>query len=819
MATQPTNLPVPSESPRDLKFNAGKIDEFVTSLVNTYVDRFGHEHYTIEGLRWLAQQAISQFGWIPVGTFQDGATLTLPNQILKDTSDGEYYRWDGSFLPSGKEVPAGSTPSSTGGISVGAWISVGDSSLKAMLASSIGASMIGTSAGTTVQDELAKLNKSSFISPEMYLTGSETDHTAAFKQALSEAKAQGKKFIATGSYVLSASSSDPIKIEVDADMSMATVTCSTYQSGDVWLLNNSIFSVPQLATDVTGQFAGVTYIKGQTNFPVKGLQGSIILDSTDVVMVRDNGVNQLKSEVHEIDPDGTLRYRNYYTYTAAPTVSYKPFLSRREIKMPNVKLDGSRINNIIVCERNNTDIVGSSVVVLNNGSARQAVNFQNCSRVSVAGMFMSPVGYLEGAAPTTPAGRNEAAYFILTEKCSDVSISRCANINGWGGYDGNKTRNVHIDKCDFPGVGGHFSMSDIYLNESTVRYHCAAQGWGDWIATNCKHLGLPGVQTLEFWACKRDYMSSWDGEVKVLGLKVLVPSSCQGYFVVSSLEPKHNGNFMATSPDVVIKDVSIDLSNASGLVDLRILDLGVSAGTNLEQYMILPSSHYIENVKVVGTRSFNSSLIAHVVQNQRNYSQITSSQLSMIVGRGKYKLTVRDVDLARLGNTTNLSNPRYNVQTFKFTNYGVPQDIICDNSYNCVPYISAWNDMLVRVSHQDMISGYIDGAVARTSASYNRIFLDNCRIYGPGFGSSGGQRTGIFDFSACVFGWLSAITGVAETSNTSIGALFGSAESNNTSTGKMSGCAILVSSNSFQQVDATFKTRVTSGYTNPGVYQ
>lgn len=130
MATQPTNLPVPSESPRDLKFNAGKIDEFVTSLVNTYVDRFGNEHHTIEGLRWLAQQAIAQFGWIPIESFQAGATLTLPNQILKDTASGEYYRWDGA-LP--KVVPAGSTPATTGGTGVGAWVSVGDSALRSML--------------------------------------------------------------------------------------------------------------------------------------------------------------------------------------------------------------------------------------------------------------------------------------------------------------------------------------------------------------------------------------------------------------------------------------------------------------------------------------------------------------------------------------------------------------------------------------------------------------------------------------------------------------------------------------------------------------
>lgn len=127
MATQPTNNPVPSESPRDLKFNAGKIDEFVTSLVNTYLDRFGNEHYTIEGLRWLAQQAIAEFGWIPVGTFQAGATLTLPNQLLKDTTDGEYYRWDGTFP---KTVPAGSTPSSSGGVGTGAWLSVGDATVR-----------------------------------------------------------------------------------------------------------------------------------------------------------------------------------------------------------------------------------------------------------------------------------------------------------------------------------------------------------------------------------------------------------------------------------------------------------------------------------------------------------------------------------------------------------------------------------------------------------------------------------------------------------------------------------------------------------------
>ncbi|MFB4511914.1 hypothetical protein ACE3I5_12260, partial [Enterobacter hormaechei subsp. steigerwaltii] len=64
MATTPTNLPVPSESPRDLKFNAGKIDEFVTSMGWTYTDRFGNQHYTVEGINYLSQQAMAAFGYV-----------------------------------------------------------------------------------------------------------------------------------------------------------------------------------------------------------------------------------------------------------------------------------------------------------------------------------------------------------------------------------------------------------------------------------------------------------------------------------------------------------------------------------------------------------------------------------------------------------------------------------------------------------------------------------------------------------------------------------------------------------------------------------
>ncbi|MEM8325073.1 hypothetical protein Q4S25_17565 [Morganella morganii] len=147
MATIPTQNAVPSEAPRDLKFNSGKIDEFVTSLEHEYKDRFGRCHMTIEGMRWIFEQLMERFkvdinqaiiaaGYVPMDSFQQGAEITKRNEILRDETTGEYYRWDGD-LP--KAVPAGSTPESAGGIGMGAWVSVGDASLRTEISDPDGA--------------------------------------------------------------------------------------------------------------------------------------------------------------------------------------------------------------------------------------------------------------------------------------------------------------------------------------------------------------------------------------------------------------------------------------------------------------------------------------------------------------------------------------------------------------------------------------------------------------------------------------------------------------------------------------------------------
>lgn len=130
MATTPTNKPIPSEDPRDLKFNSGKIDEVVSGHNEYYTDRFGIKRWTMSGIQKAVEDAIRNYGYITMDSFEDGATLTLPNQVLRYEATGEYYRWDGGFP---KTVSSGSTPETAGGIGLGAWVSVGDASLRSDL--------------------------------------------------------------------------------------------------------------------------------------------------------------------------------------------------------------------------------------------------------------------------------------------------------------------------------------------------------------------------------------------------------------------------------------------------------------------------------------------------------------------------------------------------------------------------------------------------------------------------------------------------------------------------------------------------------------
>ena len=74
------------------------------------------------------------------GSFEEGATANSSTDAVWHIAGGQCYTWDGSFP---KTVPSDSTPTSTGGVGTGVWVSVGDAALRTELGKDDGYKLIG----------------------------------------------------------------------------------------------------------------------------------------------------------------------------------------------------------------------------------------------------------------------------------------------------------------------------------------------------------------------------------------------------------------------------------------------------------------------------------------------------------------------------------------------------------------------------------------------------------------------------------------------------------------------------------------------------
>ncbi|AGF89194.1 hypothetical protein SP029_01072 [Salmonella phage FSL SP-029] len=136
----------------------------------------------------LGALAVSREEYVTLsGTFDSGAVINVKNELLTHTNGK--YRWDGT-LP--KTVDAGSTPETTGGVDLGAWVSVGDASLRNDLKSDdvqLGDNLITVKQPFSSASTRTQHNKNSefvslmdFVDPNTVTT----DYTIAIFNAISD---------------------------------------------------------------------------------------------------------------------------------------------------------------------------------------------------------------------------------------------------------------------------------------------------------------------------------------------------------------------------------------------------------------------------------------------------------------------------------------------------------------------------------------------------------------------------------------------------------------------------------------------------------
>ncbi|MDN3810066.1 SGNH/GDSL hydrolase family protein [Klebsiella aerogenes] len=106
----PTQNPVPSTDIRDAVFAGAKMDEIVTSPSEKYVDRFGNEHYTIEGIRQnlipLSRQYMTlEDAQADIANIPEGSTT-----YYRSPDDSalaiEVINHGGTLEPTGRKMPS-----------------------------------------------------------------------------------------------------------------------------------------------------------------------------------------------------------------------------------------------------------------------------------------------------------------------------------------------------------------------------------------------------------------------------------------------------------------------------------------------------------------------------------------------------------------------------------------------------------------------------------------------------------------------------------------------------------------------------------------
>lgn len=157
-------------------------------------------------------KVIEDLGFKPgSGDFVTGFTVMpgMRNISWKNPSppgDNNFYSWDGPIPPTGKFVPAGSTPETTGGIGSGAWVDRSDVTLRGDLAAPGGSQLVGfqqSGAGSTPRTSQEKMREVVSVadfgaSP----SATSAENIAAFNKARDKVGPGGMAYVPPGSWRL-----------------------------------------------------------------------------------------------------------------------------------------------------------------------------------------------------------------------------------------------------------------------------------------------------------------------------------------------------------------------------------------------------------------------------------------------------------------------------------------------------------------------------------------------------------------------------------------------------------------------------------------
>lgn len=530
MATTPTNKPIPSEDPRDLKFNAGKIDEVVNSDAHYYTDRFGVRRWTIAGFQYTAEEAIRNYGYITMDSFENGATLTLPNQVLRYESTGEYYRWDGEFP---KTVPSGSTPETAGGIGLGAWVSVGDASLRTNLSSSVGAGMIGHSYDNQYTEGTigSIINKREHIKVSDFGVSGVSNDTEKLRAAHAKANELGIPVLY-----------DVTEVTMDANANIEVRTSIDFNG---CVINPQFSGTPSYDTTPTYSLQGNASENVTSKISQGGMRkgemalyggmssysrGTFWMDTRDPLCKRQIAEvtpTYYKTTINRVTKYGGLQYPLEHDFTASssPEAYFRPD-EDFWLKVEGVHIDTSGMTSGVVFKALRSQVKFSDITVRQDDN----IKVTNIRQIFYLGDGVSQIRFNDVSAEAMSSyNATDGTYLLGSNYAAEIIIDNVNAVQGWGAIGLNKSRDLTVTNSTLNRVDGHYHLFDIDVNLTNLHEFGVLIGVGGGYlrVTNCtKYLGsqtdLTGTSVNSIDKTRRsviymrdDYGSYFDGDITV----------------------------------------------------------------------------------------------------------------------------------------------------------------------------------------------------------------------------------------------------------------------------------------------------------------
>ena len=416
---------------------------------------------TLDGLRSLYNEAISKIGFVTKDSFEDGATLNNPVEVLRWKSNGVYYRWDGDFP---KTVPAGSTPLTSGGEGQGAWLAVIDPRRQTITLQEFGAKGDGV-----------------------------TNDAPAISAAFDYALANNVSVIQnSGTFFLDGSTYINIK-NLDTDLTGSVIKPSATYTGQI------VISQPDVMTTFGAGSSPVNAINSSTSVSRAAgsnlfdgmvsntdLNGSFVQISTSQPMYIFRDTAYTRMDLNRVynrgNMENSLRYGIGTNVTSIKSLKIRGAVQTvRGLTIDESLTTRYRIIYINQASRvlmKNTSFINRPVT---QSFSDTRMDIEDCYDVTVDGLFAPSVS------DSVISGSDVYSYTIGLSKSMNVHIKHCsANGEGWGATGSNNCANVTFEGCDLSRIDFHMPFQN-YLkidNCNIGRHGVLVTGIGDLDITN-----------------------------------------------------------------------------------------------------------------------------------------------------------------------------------------------------------------------------------------------------------------------------------------------------------------------------------------------